>query len=151
MDFALYTTFEGRINRAKYWLGTIVLIVVMLVVALILFTILGVGFSPLDAGFRWGSFILQLIVLYPATALMVKRFQDRNRPGWFAAILLVPLLIQGLLNAVGISNPMNPSLLDNALNLVIFAISIWFFIELGCLRGTVGPNQFGPDPLEGRV
>src|SRR5262249_41164553 len=27
------------------------------------------------------------------------------------------------------------------------AIGIWGFVELGCLRGTVGPNQYGPDPL----
>jgi uncharacterized membrane protein YhaH (DUF805 family) len=26
-------------------------------------------------------------------------------------------------------------------------ISLWLLIELGFLRGTVGPNQYGPDPL----
>ena len=30
------------------------------------------------------------------------------------------------------------------------ALGIWALIWLGCLRGTVGPNQYGPDPLEGR-
>ena len=34
------------------------------------------------------------------------------------------------------------------LHLVAFAITVWAFVELGCLRGTVGPNQYGPDPLE---
>jgi uncharacterized membrane protein YhaH (DUF805 family) len=34
------------------------------------------------------------------------------------------------------------------LSLVAFAISIWGFVELGCLRGTDGPNTYGPDPLE---
>jgi uncharacterized membrane protein YhaH (DUF805 family) len=28
---------------------------------------------------------------------------------------------------------------------------IWALIWFGCLRGTVGPNQYGPDPLEGRI
>jgi uncharacterized membrane protein YhaH (DUF805 family) len=28
-----------------------------------------------------------------------------------------------------------------------FAISIWACVELGCLRGTAGPNRYGPDPL----
>src|SRR5882672_10331368 len=23
----------------------------------------------------------------------------------------------------------------------------WFFIEFGCMRGTVGPNKYGPDPV----
>jgi uncharacterized membrane protein YhaH (DUF805 family) len=33
------------------------------------------------------------------------------------------------------------------LNLISFAISIWALVELGFLRGTVGPNRYGPDPL----
>jgi uncharacterized membrane protein YhaH (DUF805 family) len=24
-------------------------------------------------------------------------------------------------------------------------------VELACLRGTIGANRYGPDPLEGRV
>ena len=31
--------------------------------------------------------------------------------------------------------------------LVTLGISIWFFIEFGCMRGTVGENRFGPDPV----
>ena len=26
-------------------------------------------------------------------------------------------------------------------------LSVWGFIEMFCLRGTQGPNRFGPDPL----
>ena len=33
------------------------------------------------------------------------------------------------------------------LQLAAFAISIWALVELGFLRGTVGPNRYGPDPL----
>jgi hypothetical protein len=29
-------------------------------------------------------------------------------------------------------------------------VAFWFFIELGCLRGTIGSNPHGPDPLSGR-
>jgi len=28
------------------------------------------------------------------------------------------------------------------------AVTVWVIVELGCLRGTQGPNRFGPDPLE---
>jgi uncharacterized membrane protein YhaH (DUF805 family) len=35
--------------------------------------------------------------------------------------------------------------------LVSLALMIWGFVELGCLRGTVGPNRFGPDPLQRTV
>ena len=37
------------------------------------------------------------------------------------------------------------------LGLLWLILAIWALIWLGCLRGTVGPNQYGPDPLEGRV
>ena len=33
------------------------------------------------------------------------------------------------------------------ISLIGLAISLWAFVELGCLRGTVGPNQYGPDPI----
>ena len=33
------------------------------------------------------------------------------------------------------------------LSLAAGVIAIWAFIELGCLRGTPGANQYGPDPL----
>jgi uncharacterized membrane protein YhaH (DUF805 family) len=33
------------------------------------------------------------------------------------------------------------------LALAAFALSIWGFIEIGCLRGSAGANSYGPDPL----
>jgi uncharacterized membrane protein YhaH (DUF805 family) len=33
------------------------------------------------------------------------------------------------------------------LELVAFVLCLWGFVELLCLRGTRGPNRFGPDPL----
>ena len=30
----------------------------------------------------------------------------------------------------------------------VFAVTVWVIVELGCLRGTQGPNRFGSDPLE---
>ena len=35
----------------------------------------------------------------------------------------------------------------SVLGLAAFAIGVWAFVELGCLRGTIGANQYGPDPL----
>ena len=60
-----------------------------------------------------------LLTLVPSLAMNVKRCHDRDRSGWFILVMLIPL-----------------------------AGGIWYFIEAGCLRGTVGPNKYGPDPLE---
>jgi uncharacterized membrane protein YhaH (DUF805 family) len=31
--------------------------------------------------------------------------------------------------------------------LIALAIWIWAFVELGCLRGTIAGNPYGPDPV----
>jgi uncharacterized membrane protein YhaH (DUF805 family) len=93
-------------------------------------------------------FVIQLVLLYPSAALMIKRLQDRNRPAWFAALILVPLILQGITNIIGITGgPTNQGMLDYLFGAWILIVAVWFFVELGCLRGTVGPNQYGPDPL----
>jgi uncharacterized membrane protein YhaH (DUF805 family) len=33
------------------------------------------------------------------------------------------------------------------LALASFALSIWGFVEIGCLPGTAGPNRYGPNPV----
>ena len=52
-----------------------------------------------------------------------------------------------VLGALGFVAQLNDS---SGLSLVCglgeFAIGIWMFIEPGCLRGTRGPDRFGPDP-----
>jgi len=37
--------------------------------------------------------------------------------------------------------------LPSAVQLVALALGGWGLVELGCLRGTFGPNRFGSDPL----
>jgi uncharacterized membrane protein YhaH (DUF805 family) len=32
-------------------------------------------------------------------------------------------------------------------SLASLAIVVWSIVELGCLKGDTGPNQYGPDPL----
>jgi len=149
MDFGyLYTSFEGRISRKPYWIGLIVLVIIMMVI------IFGASFlligSIVEPTFqtRLVTFVLQLLFLYPSTALMVKRLHDRNRPSYWAAFILVPMVLKSLTDLMGMTgDPLNQNALDYLLNIIIFVVSIWFFVELGCLRGTVGPNQYGPDPL----
>jgi uncharacterized membrane protein YhaH (DUF805 family) len=40
-----------------------------------------------------------------------------------------------------------PALLVTIFSTAIVVIVIWFLIEVGFLKGTQGPNRFGPDPL----
>ena len=54
--------------------------------------------------------------------LTIKRAHDRNRTGWYALIILIPL-----------------------------AGPLWFLVEFGFLSGTAGPNRFGADPVSAPV
>jgi uncharacterized membrane protein YhaH (DUF805 family) len=140
----LFTSFEGRINRKRYWIGALSLLAAWLIVILAGWSVLG------EAVFGAPLIILQLVALYPAAALLVKRLHDRNRPTYFIAFWLVPAVLSILLGLFGISDPMAPSGLDMLLGLIMMIVGIWFLIELGFLKGTTGPNRHGPDPLGDR-
>jgi uncharacterized membrane protein YhaH (DUF805 family) len=76
----------------------------------------------------------------------IKRLHDRDKSGWWLLLFyLVPYL---LLGPIGwITGP--ERMLGVALAVASAAVTIWMIVEIGCRRGTVGPNQYGPDPLEG--
>lgn len=101
-------SFQGRLNRKPYWLASIGLSVVSLLISAV---VIGVKLPE-------ESSLVSLITLWPSLAIAVKRCHDRDRTGWFLLVVLIP-----------------------------FVGAIWALIELGFLRGTVGPNRFGQDPL----
>ena len=40
-----------------------------------------------------------------------------------------------------------PEIMVNIVGFLALAIGLWSLIELGGLRGTIGQNKYGPDPL----
>jgi uncharacterized membrane protein YhaH (DUF805 family) len=142
MDYGnLLFSFDGRINRAKYWIGALILLGVWIVVG-------GIGYWLLTSVNPWIGGILLLIVFVPAfiagLAIAIKRLHDRDKSGWWVLLFyFVPSILSQIGQQIGGAGLI--------LSLGGFAISIWAFVEIGCLRGTVGPNQYGPDPLGGMV
>jgi uncharacterized membrane protein YhaH (DUF805 family) len=117
----LLFTHAGRINRAKFWLGGIILMIINSVI----FGIVGAYAAAAD---DHGSPVLivlavicglaLLITIYGSICLGIKRYHDRGKSGFWVLIQFLP--------AIG---------------------ALWYFIEAGCLRGTIGPNVYGDDPL----
>jgi len=62
---------------------------------------------------------LVLASLWPILAVQVKRWHDRNKSGWWVLINLIPV--------IG---------------------GVWSLVENGFLKGTGGPNRYGPNPLQ---
>ncbi|MDQ2105456.1 DUF805 domain-containing protein [Azospirillum isscasi] len=61
--------------------------------------------------------VLNILLIWPCLAVGAKRWHDRGKSAWWLLIVLIPVV--GML---------------------------WALIECGFLRGTDGPNRFGPDP-----
>jgi len=139
----LFASFDGRINRAKYWAGTIILAIASIVAGFIIGAVFGSS--------TLGAILVALVTIalfYPGYAVAAKRFQDRDKPGITALYGLIPVLIASLLQAFGLTGtPNQPNALGWICTLVTMGVGLWFLIDLGILKGTPGPNRFGGDPL----
>ncbi|MBA3449509.1 MAG: DUF805 domain-containing protein [Pseudaminobacter sp.] len=114
----LLTSFDGRINRAKFWAAIGVFIAIGIVATLI--DLLLGSTMDLVGGGQMGvvSLLASLASIYFALAVYAKRWHDRDKSGWWSLIVFVP-----------------------------FIGAIWIIVELGMLEGTRGANRYGPHPL----
>ncbi len=82
--------------------------------------------------------MLGIVILISSIAVGVKRLHDRNKS--------VPsiLVVIGVLIGAFVEDS---TIIATVLGLLAFAIGVWAFVEMGCLRGTVGVNRYGPDPI----
>lgn len=136
--FALLFSFRGRINRAKYWLAVLIYVIYLGILATIAYyhELEGVAFFMLA--------LIALPVWVSGFAVGIKRLHDRDKSGWWILLFYFgPQVLNGLASAAS----GNEEILSLLLSTAGFALTIWAFVELGCLRGTPGPNRFGPDPL----
>lgn len=168
MDYKWFLfRFEGRINRAKYWLATLIILCWMMFV-LMLLAALGKLFGFADRGYAFDVFgigasfkfadhdpaskatLFPQIIIIPMTivfawayaATSIKRLHDRNKSGWW----IVPFVVApGLFGRF--ENWLGDSSAAAILGVAVLVLYMWGFIEMAFLKGTHGPNRFGPDPL----
>jgi uncharacterized membrane protein YhaH (DUF805 family) len=142
-----YFSLRGRISRSQYWLR---FFLPVLAIGFVLNLLQAVGIE----GARTVSHVFNLLVLWSGIAVLVKRIHDRNKPGALVWLLYAPLLVAIVFTIIAIIGAVMNSgeagvmgLLSGALWVLVIGVAIWFFIEFGCMRGTIGPNRFGPDPV----
>jgi len=128
VDFKnLFLSFNGRTRRLHFWIGGIILWVLYAVIYTILIgstltaAMANNGNEAAMAGVFAGTgligMLLCLVLVWPALAIQVKRWHDRDKSGWMVLINFIPL--------VG---------------------ALWTLIECGFMDGTPGPNKYGPSP-----
>jgi uncharacterized membrane protein YhaH (DUF805 family) len=137
----LFFKFDGRVNRSRFWIAALVLAALNVVLLLL-------GYATDQSGvFQAVNGMLSIVILICSIAVGVKRLHDRNKSGWY---LLLFYFLPGVLAAAGVligEFVEDSTIIATALTLLAVALTVWAFVELGCLRGTVGANPYGPDPV----
>ncbi len=135
--------FQGRIGRRRYWSLTLLYLFVSCA-GLAAFIAAGIllELGPTDAITLAIVPIVIIFMLSMSVAVAgigVRRMHDRGKTGfWLLLYYAVPLW---LTKNAGLDTPGLVVWLASA------GILIWAIIDLGVLRGEVGTNAFGPNPL----
>jgi uncharacterized membrane protein YhaH (DUF805 family) len=138
-------SFTGRLNRARYWAVSILSSVVFCTLVLLAIAGRTDMMAILDrsdiAAIPVVLVALFLVLLvWIGWAVAAKRLHDRDKSAWWLLLFyFAPPLLQARGHGTGSA--------ALALDLVGVGIGIWALVELGFLRGTTGPNSYGPDPL----
>jgi uncharacterized membrane protein YhaH (DUF805 family) len=96
------------------------------------------------------SFGLLMVIIVTGAAVTVKRLHDRDKAWWWIVVfILAPDALLGLAELLDESEAANAGALF-AIQFAALALTVWGIVELSVLRGTIGTNRFGPDPLAPR-
>lgn len=104
-------SFDGRLNRQPYIIASIIVNVISAVI----------GYFVKDSSslllnvFAW---IVGFLLCIFSLSLLVRRLHDLNKSGWFALVMLIPI------------------------------VDVLFWLYTLIARGTEGSNKYGEDPLQ---
>jgi uncharacterized membrane protein YhaH (DUF805 family) len=135
----LLFAFVGRIGRSGFWLAAAICLGAWLLTDLLSLAI-GRGFM-----FRTIQSAVVALMLVCSAAVGIKRLHDRDKSSWWLAVFIAaPVML--IASGLGLAILSNIELLVPTSIAGALAIVAWAVIELGVLRGTVGPNAYGPEP-----
>jgi uncharacterized membrane protein YhaH (DUF805 family) len=154
----LFLTFGGRINRKAFWLGEVPLMALLALFYLAIWLGGYVDYSATTsdaertAAFaeqtKWPSLALALVSLVPTLALYIKRTHDLGWSGWWTGGAFAVMMVFSVGYYFGLTGaPGQLNLLGWSLIMLNFVLSLLVFVPLATMRGEVGANRFGPDPL----
>jgi uncharacterized membrane protein YhaH (DUF805 family) len=106
----MYFSLQGRITRGDYWFAGVFLLLVVGLVATALLRIAGWSGERAEG-------LVNVALAWPAIAVSVKRWHDRDRSGWWVLVNMLPV--------VG---------------------WLWGLIDNGCLPGSRSANRYGEPP-----
>ena len=116
----LLFSFKGRIGRAQYWVASLFVGGLLVVIGLLFEHYVPGGYVPASSAHAPGTAetvipLAAFPLIWSLLAIGAKRCHDRGKPGWFQVVGIVPI--------VG---------------------WLWQIVELGFLPGIEETNNYGP-------
>ena len=144
--FRNYANFSGRAQRSEFWW-------------FVLFSFISqaiLNFVPVLGP------IYALVLLLPSLAVTARRLHDTNRTAWWMLLYLIPVLGFIVLVTVALAllgtNAFDPwQANDVEWGVIGILFLVWLLVSIAAwiallvfqiMPGTVGPNRYGPDPLQ---
>jgi uncharacterized membrane protein YhaH (DUF805 family) len=134
-------SFRGRLCRSDYWLkGWLPLLPVEIINHFLFYSV----DEP------WGhqmGMVIGVLSLWPSAAILTKRWHDLGWSAWWFMIILIPIAQPVICpHSYSCSDVMKSVL---AIEILLASLLILVgCILVGFVKGTLGPNRFGPDPLQ---
>ncbi|MCB1521969.1 MAG: DUF805 domain-containing protein [Hyphomicrobiaceae bacterium] len=150
---SFFFSFDGRIPRREWWLGTILIIAVSVLLSVVFNPERWQPVSPRFGQPNLADVLFSLAFVIPQTALSVRRFNDRDRLHWVPyayALMIVAIVVAEFFGLIFRRGGDGNGGIDVVLRAAYVFASAVILVENGMLRGTSGPNAHGPDPLANR-
>lgn len=141
----LLYSFTGRISRLGFWMGLVIIFSMLFVLWSFGDLLVLLPSVPEHLRFPLAFLFFGATVLLPILALVVKRLHDRDKPAWWLLpFSFMPYWMDKLSDRLPEDTPAWWAAVT-----IGFVLGMWGLIEFGFLKGTAGPNGYGPDPLAG--
>jgi uncharacterized membrane protein YhaH (DUF805 family) len=101
---------SGRVGRRGWWLWGVAMPLGLALYFSVILRVFGLSARATDIA-------VNLLLVWPAVVISIKRWHDRGKSGWWVLVTVLP-----------------------------FIGWLWALIENGLLRGNAGSNRFGEAP-----
>ena len=113
-----YFSFEGRLNRKPYIIRSFIIFAAMFILFVLSYILFGNEYGYSSTPEDICDTLVVLAAIVANLSISVRRLHDLNKTGWLFLLTFVPVLN--------------------------VALEIYMLF----VKGTEGPNQYGPDPLQ---
>ena len=162
-----YFEFSGRSRRMEYWMFVLLQVLIYVALGIIAAVLIGGsagmmagGSADMASGGMVGMLasmgiiavvmgVVWLGLIVPSLAVTVRRLHDSNRTGKWLFAYLAPYVIGYVLTIAAAASESSALAVVGGLVMLLGFIAAIVILVFMFLPGTVGPNNYGPDPKAG--